>query len=78
MHLNTEIEKELLRIDMPEQTPILNHGLLFKIDLFSAISFKRSRRELSIDVAEQRSILKNYQNRYYPSFILTLKTGKNP
>jgi len=32
--------------------------LFFKIDLCSAISFKRSRRELSIDVAEQRSILK--------------------
>jgi len=33
--------------------------LFFKIDLCSAISFIRSRRELLIDVAEQRSILKN-------------------
>jgi len=33
--------------------------LFFKIDLCSAISFRRSRRELSIDVAEHRSILKN-------------------
>jgi len=31
----------------------------FKIHRCSAISFKRSRRELSIDVAEHRSILKN-------------------
>jgi len=30
----------------------------FKIDLCSAISFKGSRRELSIDVAERRPILK--------------------
>jgi len=34
-------------------------GLFFKIDLCSTISFKRSRRELSIDVAEHRSILKD-------------------
>jgi len=33
--------------------------LFFKMGLCSAISFKRSRRELSIDVAEHRSILKN-------------------
>jgi len=35
--------------------------LLFKIDLIisSAISFKRFRQELSIDVAEYVSILKN-------------------
>jgi len=32
--------------------------LFFEIDLCSAISFKRCRRELSIDVAERRSILK--------------------
>jgi len=31
----------------------------FKIDLCSAISFKRSRRELSIDVAENMFILKD-------------------
>jgi len=34
--------------------------LFFQIDPCSAISFKRSRRELSIDVAEHRSMLKNY------------------
>ena len=33
--------------------------LVFKIGQRSAISFKRSRRELSCDVAEHRSILKN-------------------
>jgi len=33
--------------------------LFFKTGLRSAIYFKRSRRELSIDVAEHRSILKN-------------------
>ena len=33
---------------------------IFKVDLCSAISFERSRRELSIDVAEHRSMLKNY------------------
>ena len=34
----------------------------FKIGECSAISFKRSRRELSTDVAEHRSILNKYQN----------------
>ena len=33
--------------------------LFFKIGLRSTMSFKRSRRELSTDVAENRSILKN-------------------
>jgi len=33
--------------------------LFFKIDLYSAISFKRSSRELSIDVAKHRSALNN-------------------
>jgi len=33
--------------------------LTFKIGLCSAISSERSRRELPIDVAEHRSILKN-------------------
>jgi len=33
--------------------------LFFKTGLCSAISFKRSRRELSIDVAEYSSILRN-------------------
>jgi len=33
--------------------------VIFKINLCSAISFKRPRRKLSIDVAEHGSILKN-------------------
>ena len=33
--------------------------LFFKIDLRSAISFERSRRELSIDMAELMSILES-------------------
>jgi len=53
------------------KTPVLEHAtpamgvkpkqgcyvfwLFFKMGLFSALSFKRSRRELSIDVAEPRS-----------------------
>ena len=49
--------------------------LFFKIDLCSAISFKRSRRELSINVAEHRSILKNNQNTHYPRFSFTPKRG---
>jgi len=43
--------------------------LFFKIGLRSAISFKRSRRELSIDVAEHQSPLKNYQNTHYPVLV---------
>jgi len=35
-------------------------SLFFSTDLRSAILFARSRRELSIDVAEHRPILKNY------------------
>jgi len=49
--------------------------LFFKIGLCSAVSFKRSRRELSIDVAEHRSMLKNYQNTHYHSFSFILKIG---
>jgi len=37
-------------------------SLFFKIGQCLAISFERSRRELSIDVAERRSMLRNYQN----------------
>jgi len=36
----------------------------FKIDLRSAISFERSQRELVIDVAERKSIMKNNSNTY--------------
>jgi len=42
--------------------------IFFKIGLCSAISFKRSLRELPIGVAEHRSVLKNFQNTYYPRF----------
>ena len=48
--------------------------LFFKVDLCSATSLKRSRRELSIDVADHGSTLKNNQNKYYPCFIFTPKT----
>ena len=47
-----------------------------KIDLCSAISFKRSRGELSIDVAELRSIIKINETRT-ARFIFTPKTGNN-
>jgi len=48
---------------------------ILKIDLSSAISFKRSRRELFNDVVEHKSILENNQNTCYPRFRLTPKTG---
>jgi len=41
---------------------------------FIHIIQERSRRELSIDVAEHRSILKNDQNTYYPRFNFIPKT----
>jgi len=41
----------------------------------STPSFKRSRRELSIDVAGHRSMLKNYENTHYPHFTFMPKTG---
>jgi len=50
--------------------------LFFKIGQCSAILFERSRRELSIDVAEHRSMLKNCQNTHYPRFSFIPKTGK--
>jgi len=43
--------------------------LFFKIGLCSAISFKRSRRELSTDVAEHGSMLKNDRNTLYPVLV---------
>jgi len=53
-------------------SPIL---MFLEIDLCSAILFKRSQRELSIDVAVHSSILKDYQNAYYSTpFIFTPKT----
>ena len=49
--------------------------LFSKIALCSVISFKRYRRELSIDVAELGSMLKNYQNTHYPRLVLYPKQG---
>jgi len=43
--------------------------------LCSAIAFERSRRELSIDVAELRSMLKNYKNTHFLRLSFTPKTG---
>ena len=37
--------------------------------LCSAISFKMSHRELSIDVAQHRFMLKNYRNMHYPVLV---------
>ena len=48
--------------------------LFFKVGICSAISFKRSRRELSIDVAELWSMLKNYQYTHYPFWFHKLKS----
>jgi len=64
-----------VRPDSAVKTPVLGDALpvldvtlkreyyvfwhFFKIDECSAISFKRSRREPSIDEAEHRSLLKN-------------------
>jgi len=47
----------------------------FSKDLCSAVSLKTSRRELSIDVVEHKSISKNYQSMYHPRFGFTPKTG---
>jgi len=44
------------------KTGVVRILVIFKIDLCSVTSFKRSWRDLSIDVAEHRSILKNNQN----------------
>jgi len=42
------------------------YWLFFEIGICSAISLKWPRRELSIDVAGNRFILKNYQHTHYP------------
>jgi len=49
--------------------------LFFKIGLLSAISFERSRRELSIDVAQHMPMFRYYQNTRYPRFSLIPETG---
>ena len=48
---------------------------VLKFKTFEAISFKRSRRDLSIDIAEHYLILKNNPSSYYPHFSFTTKTG---
>ena len=48
---------------------------MFKIGLCSAISIKRSRRELSIDVAEHRSTLKITKIRTNPFLVSYPKHG---
>jgi len=57
------------------KTVVVRIMVIFKIGLCSAISFKRSRRELSIDVAEHRPMLKNFQNTNYPRFSFVPNTG---
>ena len=49
--------------------------LFFKIGLRLTILLKRSRQALSIDVAEHRSMLKDYQITHYPRFSFIPKTG---
>ena len=49
--------------------------LFFKVAPCSAISSKRSWRELFIDVTEQKSVLKNRQNTHSPCFSFIPKTG---
>jgi len=49
--------------------------VIFKVDLRSATSFKRYRRELFIDVAQHTPILKSNQTTYYPRFSFTPKRG---
>jgi len=71
-----------------KETPVLGNALgvkpkrgwcvfwlFFMIDLCSAISFKRSRRELSIDVDEHKSMMKDYQNTLYTRFRFIPETG---
>jgi len=52
-----------------------NAWSVFKIYPCSATSFKRPRWELSTDVAEHRSTLKNDQNKYNPRFSFIPRTG---
>jgi len=49
--------------------------VFFKIGQCSAISFKRSRRELSIDEAEHGSMLKNFQNTHFSRLSFIPITG---
>jgi len=50
--------------------------LFLRINLSTAISMKRSRRELSSDVAVDRFIVKNNQITSFPCFTFIPKTGK--
>ena len=47
----------------------------FSTGICSAVSFKRSQRELSNDVAEHRQTLKNYQNTHYYRFSFIPERG---
>ena len=49
--------------------------LIFMVDLYSVISMESSCPDLLNDVAEHRYILKNNQDRFYPRFSFTPKTG---
>jgi len=83
-----------LRLVLHSKTPVLGNAipvlgvklkrgwyvfwLFFMIDPCSATSFKRSRRELSINVAEDRSILKNIAKiRSIPSYVSRPKQVAN-
>ena len=57
------------------KTGIVFFFVFFVIGQCSVISFEKSRRELAIDVAEHRSMLKNYHNTKYLCFSFTPKTG---
>jgi len=57
------------------QNGVVRILVIFKIGLCSAISFKRSWRELSIDVAEHGSMLKNDRYPLYPRVSFIRKTG---
>jgi len=64
------------RFGCETKTGVLNLLVTFQDrPLLSHITFKRSRRELSIDVAEHRSVSNNYQNTLYPRFSFIPKTG---
>jgi len=57
------------------ETGVVLIWLFSKIDLCSATSFKSAFQDLLNDVADHRSILKNYQNTFYTRFGIRSKTG---
>jgi len=54
---------------------VVRISVIFKMDLGSATSMESSRRDLSKDMAEERCILKNNQNKHHPRFGFTPKAG---